>query len=335
MTRQWHVFKLLCVGLLTLACVVWPARPAHAVVACTASMTNLNFGTVNLVAGTGLSTTATLNYKCTNDANSAVYARVCFNIGDGAQSLSNFNPRLMSNELKFQIYHTNGSAIWGSNGNSQVPNPYIVNMQIPAKSGAVNGQVTGSTSMQGQILSGQAAEVPGSYQNSFAGIHNSISWSSGPTAPANCTGIATNAAFDFSALASVVKGCTVVANSDIGLGTVSSTATNLAGNNSIAVTCSGSTPYFIGLAPSNGSNVGAGQMKGTGGNTDQVPYQLRSTAGTGGTIWGNTATTTNVGNGVSGTGDGGGRSINVYATVPSANYIPDTYTDTVTVNVNY
>lgn len=95
------------------------------------------------------------------------------------------------------------------------------------------------------------------------------------------------------------------------------------------------TPYYIGLAPSNSASTGAGAMHGTGGNTDTVPYQLSSTAGPSGTVWGNTATTTTVGNGVSGTGTGANQSISVYATVPSANYTPDSYTDTVTVNVNY
>jgi spore coat protein U-like protein len=66
-----------------------------------------------------------------------------------------------------------------------------------------------------------------------------------------------------------------------------------------------------------------------------VPYQLTSTAGAGGTIWGNTATSTAVGNGVAGTGTGAAQSLTVYATAASANFTPDSYADTVTVNVNY
>ena len=76
-------------------------------------------------------------------------------------------------------------------------------------------------------------------------------------------------------------------------------------------------------------------MSGTGGNLDKVPYQLRSTAGINGTIWGNTATSTTVGNGVADFGTGSNKSHTVFVTVPSVDVRPDNYSDTVTINVNY
>ena len=141
----------------------------------------------------------------------------------------------------------------------------------------------------------------------------------------------------------IQKACAVTAGagSNVNVGAVASTASNSAGSNTISVTCTKSTPYFIGLAPSagnGGTNSGSGSMAGTGGipgNTDKVPYQLRSTAGAAGTVWGNTATTSTVGNGVAGTGNGAAQSHTVYATVPSANFAADSYSDTVTVTVNY
>ena len=141
----------------------------------------------------------------------------------------------------------------------------------------------------------------------------------------------------------IQKSCSVTAGagSNIDLGTVASTATNSAGSNTISVNCTKSTPYFIGLAPSagnGGTNSGSGAMASTGGvagNTDKVAYQLRSTTGSSGTVWGNTATTTVVGNGVAGTGTGAAQTHTVYATVPTANYTADAYADTVTVTVNY
>ena len=69
-------------------------------------------------------------------------------------------------------------------------------------------------------------------------------------------------------------------------------------------------------------------------NTDKVPYQLNQTSATG-PVWGNTATATTVGNGVASQGTGLLQSFTVYATAPSANFTPDDYADTVTVNVNY
>src|SRR6185312_15041634 len=115
---------------------------------------------------------------------------------------------------------------------------------------------------------------------------------------------------------------------------VASSAVNTSGSNNIAISCTKNVPYYIGLAPSNGNTAGAGVMSGAGGNTDKVPYQLHSVSAAG-PIWGNTATSRTVGNGVQGTGTGAAQSIPVFATAPSANFTPDTYSDTVTVHVNY
>lgn len=140
----------------------------------------------------------------------------------------------------------------------------------------------------------------------------------------------------------ITKSCNVVAGSgsDINLGSVASSAINTSGTNNISVTCSKTTPYFIGLTPStaNGGNTtGAGNMISTtapAANTDKVPYQLTSVSAAG-PVWGNTATATTVGNGVTGTGNGLAQTIPVFATAASANFTPDSYADTVTVTVNY
>ncbi|MBF6601930.1 MAG: spore coat protein U domain-containing protein [Sphingorhabdus sp.] len=154
-------------------------------------------------------------------------------------------------------------------------------------------------------------------------------------------GTAANAATatdTFDVILTIEKTCSVTAGagSNIDLGTVDSTATNVEGSNSIAVTCTKGTPYFIGLAPSSGDTTGSGTMASTtAGNLDVVPYQLQQAAGAGGTVWGNTATASNIGNGVTGTGSGAAQMHTVYAVAPSANFTADSYKDTVTVNVNY
>ncbi len=323
---------------------------AHAAVSCTATMSDVDFGSsVDLVAGVGLTANGTLSYTCTNDASSATFASVCFNVGDGNEGLGNFNPRLMksgSNPLQFQLYQSPGSTIWGWKGNPTVPSPFTANLTIPKRVSGVNGSISGSTIMQGQLLLGQGAAPAGSYQDFFsaAGGHTNISWTNGSSAPSGCSGTSSGN-FPFTVKAVVIKSCTVTAGaaSNIQLGAASgvdSTATNITGSSSISVTCTGATPYFIGLAPSNNSTTGAGIMAAMNvapvtGNTDTVPYQLRSTTGMGGSIWGNTATATAVGNGVAGTGTGLAQTIPVYATTPSANFTPDSYQDTVTVNVRY
>ncbi|WP_432727970.1 Csu type fimbrial protein [Variovorax sp. W6] len=139
----------------------------------------------------------------------------------------------------------------------------------------------------------------------------------------------------FQVLITVAKACSVTAGagSNINFNTVDSSATNLSASSNISVTCSKSTPYNIGLLPSNNSTTGAGVMS-TAAVTDTIPYQLRSVSATG-AIWGSTATSTLPGNGVSGTGTGSAQSIPVWATVASVNVTPGAYLDTVTVQVNY
>ena len=158
------------------------------------------------------------------------------------------------------------------------------------------------------------------------------------TPPASCTSgpntlSAGSAAFVTSA--TVQKACVVTAY-NVNLGPVPSTAVNTTASSTLSVTCTNGTPYFVGLAPSNGNTAGAGLMKGSrGGNADQVPYQLSFTPGLSGTPWGNMATSTTTGNGKAGSGSGLAQSLTVYATAPSANYTPDSYSDIDTVNVNY
>jgi len=148
---------------------------------------------------------------------------------------------------------------------------------------------------------------------------------------------ATTVSATFQVTLTVLKSCSVTAGagSNIPLGNQQPTATNILGNSNISVTCSKNTPYYVGLAPSNASTGGTGVLAGTGANTDTITYKLSSTVGPSGTVWGNTATATAVGNGVAGTGTGAAQSLTVYVTVPADNYTPDNYSDTVSVNVNY
>lgn len=142
---------------------------------------------------------------------------------------------------------------------------------------------------------------------------------------------------EFDVTVEITASCSVTAGgaSDIDLGSVASTATDLSGSSDITVNCSNTTPYFVGLAPSSGATDGAGELSPAGSSPDTVPYQLRSASGSSGAIWGDTATSSAVGNGVAGTGNGADQTLTVYVTAASANYAPDTYSDTVTVTVNY
>src|SRR6185312_4872742 len=287
-----------------------PRATLAAPVSCTASMSGVTFGSIDFINGLVSTSNPTLSYICTNTSNQRRYVNVCFNINAGTQS-SGIDPRNMTNgagdSLQFQLYQNSGnppSNPWGSVTQGGPDTPLEVTTSVPG-----NGNITGSQTMI-----------------SLKSSKNKM--------PASC-GTASAGTFPFTVTATIIKSCKVTASLDLNLGSVAATTTNITGNNFINVACTNGTPYYVGLSPSNGGTGGVGLMKGTGSNVDKVPYQLRSTAGLGGTIWGNTATSTIVGNGVAGNGNGTTQPLTVYATVASANYTPDTYTDTVTINVNY
>jgi len=161
-------------------------------------------------------------------------------------------------------------------------------------------------------------------------------------------GIASNASAttttsSFTVSLTVNKTCAVTtsSSSNIAFSAVNAGGTATSGNGSFSVNCSNGTPFYVGLAPQNvASNNGVGTMKGSiGGNNNTITYQLYQNAGLN-NVWGNTATSTSAGNGVSGTGAGmsAGKAVSetVYAAVTgSTDVTPDTYSDTVTINVNF
>ena len=317
------------------------AGSAQATIICTAEMTNLAFGTVDLVDGsTPSSPTATLSYRCTNDSSTAEQVRICFNIGDGDEGLTNFNPRVMksgTNSLKFQLYQGTSNVIWGSSGNGTVPNPFVTTFTVPRRtSGTIPGVFSGSTTMRGDLIALQGAVPPGAYQDNFGTVHTSITFSSSTGAtPAGCGGTAADN-FPFVVTANVAKSCLVTAD-PLNFGTIDGLP-GMADRDrfsTINVTCTTPTSYTVALTPSNNSTTGAGSMTPTGGvpgNTDAVPYRLYSNAGRS-VSWGSVIGT----NTVAGTGTGAAQTLTVYGRVlgSNVNVRPDSYLDTVTVTVTY
>ena len=150
----------------------------------------------------------------------------------------------------------------------------------------------------------------------------------------------------FQVLMKINSSCSVAAGagSNIQLGAAGGVAASAAvgatGTNNFSVTCSNKTPYNMALqSTNNSSNAGLGTLKGAiSGNSDTITYQLNSGSATG-PVWGNSGVTaTATGNGLAGTGNGSAQSIPVFATATTTsvpNVTPDSYSDTVTITVNY
>lgn len=128
--------------------------------------------------------------------------------------------------------------------------------------------------------------------------------------------------------------CSITAN-PLSFGTAGVLSTAINQQTTVAVTCTNTTPYNVGLDAGGvtGSTVASRLLAGTTtGNTGTtVAYQLYQDAGHG-TVWGNTQGTDTV----AGTGNGSAQSITVYGQVPSqATPRPDTYQATVTATVYF
>lgn len=301
--------------------------------ALTCSVNNVqpvNFGSINPLSPSGASTTMTFNYTCAKSLGDILSDfTLCFNLGSSAVN-GQITPRNMSlvgspaSLLNYQLYQDSGYAnVWGSQSQAGTTYPIarltLLDL-IP---------VTRSLTVYARVPGTQISASPGSYQDSYSAATAYITVNSGLILPTTC-GTTIAATFPFTVNAQVTKQCNINYTNNINLGLVSSNQVNINGNNTIGITCSNRTPYTVGLIPSNNNTLGLGVMKSSGSNTVQVPYQLRSSAGISGTPWGNITS-----NYVSGIGTGSTIAHMVYVTLPSANYIPDSYSDTVTINVTY
>lgn len=313
---------------------VVPAHAAGAITCTSASMSNVSFGTVNPLSSLA-TTTATLTYSCSNtDKNNTHSATICFSIGEpaGAQT----NPRQMSsgtNKLNFQLYQNPSyTTVWGSQffGSNT---PLVVTLHLAKGTSQKNATAT----LYAQVLGGQTTAAAGSYADNYQTGDTAITINDaqGNTAPSGCGSAQLGVYFPFLVSATVQKNCTVSAN-NLTFNPVAAGAATTPGSTTLSVACTVSTPYTVGLAPLNvTSTTGAGTMKGSGGNTNTVQYQLYSNSGLS-QVWGNTAIAGSTGNGVAGSGTGSAQSLTVYAkTTSSTDVTPDTYSDTVQVNVNY
>jgi spore coat protein U-like protein len=277
-----------------------------------------------IIFGTSSTATGTIGYSCTSYNASSTSLTLCSQLGSPSWPGTAAQPKMLDsagNQLSFNLYTDAGrSTVWiGSTVITKA-------ISVPA-----SGTVTGSIPFYGAIPTGQGVPA-GSYTGYF--YATSIAMLNAGSCMEHVASVFDGTNNTLTATASVSNACRVAAT-NLSLGNIPATSTAISGSTTISVTCPNGTPYYIGLSPSNGSSTGAGAMSGTGGNTDHPAYQLRSTSGSSGTIWGNTATSSSVGNGVAGTGTGAAQNRSVYLTMPSANFQPGTYSDTVTINVNY
>jgi spore coat protein U-like protein len=305
-----------------------PRSALAADVDCTATMSGMDFGNVDINNGT--SATATLSYTCQNNTNQRRYVRVCFSIGDGAQGGGNFSPRRMldgaNDPLNFQLYQDPGHTIvWGSIYNS-FPAAFV-DLSLGKHGSSSNNPLT----MYGVVLSGQPGAIPGNYQDQFSGYHTEIEVAETQNKnnrPQSC-GSGNGQNFPFTVRANVAKLCTITAT-DMDFGTPAGfLSANIDTTSALQVRCTNTTAWKIGLDNGQHASGNIRRMQGPGGYF--VNYELyQDSART--VRWGNTpgSDTEN------GSGSGAMQPLTVYGRVPpQSTPVAGSYNDTVTVTVTY
>ncbi|WP_107688901.1 Csu type fimbrial protein [Neisseria wadsworthii] len=318
-----------------------PAQEAWA--KCTATMEPVNFGNVDWLDGRSWTTQAQVTVTCEKTAAqwSPQKFNVCLTADGGRVTPRALDPRRMcrndscaSGILTYNLYGDPNHTTILAATNQRVGKSINKVIEVPS----IFRPQSITFPIYAKLNPAQTNVAPGRYAASFAGGSTAMTfYETSEDTPKACPESSFgNLRFPFDVSATVIQNCRVDTPQDIHIGTVGPTAANLQGQTSINVTCTSNTSYNIGLMPSNGHSGGAGEMRAVQtGNTDRIPYQLRSAAGMNGALWGDTATSRDIGNGVSGRGNGSAQTYHVYATVDSADYRAGEYRDKVIINVHY
>ena len=312
--------------------------------ACTATLTDVNFGNVSPITSSDIVTTASGNVSCTWSLLSATppfilllpNVIVCVNIGLGSNSTST-NPRTMGNgasRMQYNLYRDStyaAASIFGSPSVPGTPTPLILTFSSPnlitggtlVQPFTVYGKIPTGTSLAAMPTAGNANTA---YASSFSGAAT-ISYAFYNLIQPACT-TGSSGSFSFQAKATAINDCTISA-SPVNFGTtgVLSAATRSTGT--LTVRCVNNDAFQISL---NGGtvagSVSARKMKPASGS-DRISYQLSQTLD--GTIWGDGTGGTAV---YSGTGSGSSTGITIYGRVPAQTTpAPGDYKDTVTATV--
>lgn len=287
---------------------------------CTATVGDVNFGSVDLLAGVLITTSSSLSVTCSGAANATALACPRFSQGSGGGS---GDIRTMTNGgsgvVNFNVFRNSGLAqVWGGTfGSTTAPT-------IPvALDGNGNGSVSGVI-VYGAIYAGQNLAFTGSYVSNIV-----ISTQSGYDGGSCGTGATTAGAFNVAA--SYSPTCTL-STGTLDFGGITTLNAAVDGQTNLNVACSNGSDYSVALdgGQTNASDPEARKMSRAShlltyglyrDSNRQQPWG--STAGAGGNVLGSTGT-------------GAAQLHPVYGRIPPQPIPPiGTYTDLIVVTVTH
>jgi len=303
-------------GLLGLSAMLLPTQVDAQ--ACTVSMTNVAFGTVNVLPGTAVNTTATITVTCSGGSGSQ---RICVSIGCG--SACDSTSRQMTgpggSNARYDLYANSGrTTLWGS---------WQTGYDTAGVQMSVSHNSSTTHTVYARFLASQQTDLAGSYTASLT-AQPFITYVNASGAPACPTGVLT-ASGSASVTATVSSNCTL-GSTAISFGSPGVLSSNTDAQGTLSIQCTSGLPYAVSLngGTSGATNPTQRRMRFSGASVFYGLYRDAARS----LPWGSTAGVDTL----SGTGTGLAQTLNVYGRVaPQTTPKPGTYSDTIIATVTY
>jgi spore coat protein U-like protein len=311
-------------GLLTAFVLLLASATGACAQSCNFSVSDVNFGNVDFVAGGAVDSTATVQASCTGVPLTSV--RICPSIGAGSGGATATSRQMLgpSGALNYQLYQDAArTVVWGSHQWGFAPTPPTIDLAL-----GLNGSGSTTQTIFARLFAGQSTASAGAYLSSFTAADVQFSYATLGVLGCQALVLPQFAHPTFTAQAAIANNCLVSAQ-DIDFGAHGVLATAIDANGQVSVTCTPSAAYAIGL---NGGNANAAptarQMtKGAA----AITYGLYQDAARS-RPWGDTAPT----NTLAGSGSGLAQNFTVFGRVPAQTTpAPGAYTDRVVITVTY
>jgi spore coat protein U-like protein len=300
--------------------------PTGAYAACSASVANISFGNVDVLAGAAVDVTGSMSLSCsaltgTNPGS----RRFCISIGAGLiSSGSQRQLAKIGDRLDFDLYKDSArTQLWGS----WQTGFNTAGLQINFTTNS-SGNITASVPIYARLFANQQTADTGTYLTWFASNSSGAYVRYGQTS-ASCDTGAENTSTSFFVTATVVPTCYVSAT-NINFGTVGLVTSNVDSTSTVTARCNNTLPYTVSLSGGNAAATDPTQRK-MAKAAETVTYGLYRDAARL-QPWGSTAGTDTV----TGTGTGVAQNITIYGRVPpQTTGSPGNYSDTIVATVTY
>jgi len=284
---------------------------------CSVSMTNVAFGTVNVLPGTAVDTTSTVTVTCSGGG-SAVTACVSIGCGSACDSTSRQMTGPNSATARYDLYSDSARTTrWGSWQTGY--DTAGVQVTVPKNSSA-------NQTVYARFLASQQTAVAGSYTATLS-AQPFITYAK--QGGSNCPTGGSTASGSASVTATISSNCTIGATT-ISFGSQGILSSNKDAQGTVTVQCTTNLPYAVSLDGGTTGATNPTQRKMTF-SASTVTYGLYQDAARS-SAWGSTAGV----NTVSGTGTGATQTFTVYGRVAAQTTPkPGTYNDTIIATVTY